>query len=187
MHAGEPRGRHQRMHRAALAGLVAQIADDGELVLEPAPAARLMNSARNRGPSRRRRPLLHHRAVREVEEAQARLRGRSGVRPAPWRPESSRPAAAATRPTPSAPQHGAARQMSFGDEHRLPPLRCRPARRAWVPASATRQPPHPEGIAGHDAIHDGVEIDNPAPRPRARWRARPACRGSSAAAPGHRS
>ena len=36
MHAGQPGGRHERMHRAALAGLVADIADHGQLVSDRA-------------------------------------------------------------------------------------------------------------------------------------------------------
>ena len=64
---------------AALAGLVVEAADDGQLLLERLERLEDRRQLEVRALGRRR-PLLHDRAVREVDEAHARLRRRGGLR-----------------------------------------------------------------------------------------------------------
>ena len=79
MHAGEPSGGHQRMHGAAFAGLVAEVADDAQMFAmrrqRVEDGHQFKVAAYRLG-----RPLFHHRAMRKIEEPHARFGCSGGVR-----------------------------------------------------------------------------------------------------------
>ena len=120
-------------------------------LLNGANGARICGSSKAR-PVAAGDPLVDDGAVRQIEEADLRLRRAQRSARAPCRPGSSRRATAAKR-TRRAREERSARQVFLGDEHGETSLgrRCRSVLRpvtaqglpAWLAhANALRQPPH---------------------------------------------
>ncbi len=117
MHAVQPRSGRDGVHRRADGGLVLQAADHGELLLEG--RQRLQNRGEIEGGAfRLGRPMLHDRAVREVDEAHVRRGsgrrcGQRGARRNHGIQQRQRHGRA------HAAQERAALEMFLGDEHSI--------------------------------------------------------------------
>ena len=148
------------MHGAALARLVADVADDGELIAER--RERLEDRAQLEvAAGRRRRPLLHDRAVREVEEPQPRLRRRRGVRERGGR-GNHRIEQRQRRPRRPRRAERCGGKVLLGDEHAALPRDLGAGRRCVCSSRASaRQPSHPERVARRRCLGRATRSDSP--------------------------
>ena len=156
-HATEPRARDDPVRARALAGLVTQAGDDRHVLLVRLERLQDLRQLESRARFLRL-PARLHRAMREVDEADARLRcrGRVGERRGRGNHRiQQRQGDGDARPA----QHRATGQMLLGDEHcRIPSLlNLRTSARGLRRSFFGGHLPLLEWVAVHDLHHDRRE------------------------------